>query len=145
MPAGYTRYTDPTGFSVAVPDGWTPKHHDGVVDLQDPKGSRYLRIGQTDSPKPDPVADWKDQEQSVSKRLPGYQRIRIDPVDYRGWKAADWEFTFRPSSGSTIHVLDRGFVTGPKGYALYMSAPDGSWSDAMHVFDVAAATFTPAG
>ena len=51
VPAGYTLYEDPTGFSVAVPDGWEPVRDGSRVDFREPGGSRFLRVDQTDDPK----------------------------------------------------------------------------------------------
>jgi serine/threonine protein kinase len=144
-PAGFTMYRDPSGFSVAVPKGWSARQHSATaVDIKDPDSSAFLRIDQTSQPKSDPKADWERQEPSVKSRLPGYQRIRIDSVDYKSWPAADWEFTFGTSS--TTHVLNRGFVTDSShGYALYLSTPDDQWNANQDVFQTAADTFNPAG
>jgi tRNA A-37 threonylcarbamoyl transferase component Bud32 len=145
-PDGFTTYTDSTGFSLAVPVGWSVVRQDGTrVDLAESGDSpTFLRIDQTDSPKDDPEKDWKEQEKSVKERLPGYEKIDIDSVDYNGWPAADWEFTF--GEDGTTHVLNRGFVPNEnKGYALYLSAPDEQWDESLPVFQTAAETFRPAG
>ena len=142
-PAGYQTYTDETGFSVAVPAGWTAQRSsDTAVDLTDPSGSRFLRIDQTDEPGEDAKKRWQEVEKDFQDEVENYQRISIESVDYRGWEAADWEFTF----GSNTHVLNRGFVPNEnKGYALYMSSPEEQWAESRQIFDVAAATFSPAG
>jgi len=63
-------------------------------------------------------------------------------VDYR-YPAADWEFTWE-GSGGTVHVLNRGIVTDPRGFALYMSGPDATWeAETLPVFQAAAASFRP--
>ena len=144
-PAGYEMHRDPTRFRVAIPAGWTERRSSGsYVDFLDPETGGFLRIDQTSTPKSDPVADWEAQEAAVQARLPDYSRIRIEPVDYRGWNAADWEFTWRGASGR-IHVLDRGFVTGPgRGYALYWSMPESAWESRLDEFATVAATFRPA-
>jgi hypothetical protein len=144
VPAGYTRYTDPSGFSVAVPVGWTKTRvRPGQLDFQDPSGSRYLRFGYTSMPHDDPKADWERLEPSVQQRLAGYHRISIEDVSYRGWPTADWQFTFG-SSGQT-RVIDRGFkVDESHGYAIYLSAPASDWQHSFTYFDVAARTFRPA-
>jgi hypothetical protein len=145
LPAGYHTYTDQTGFSVGVPDGWTATPSSATaIDFKDPGSSAFLRIDRTDQPKGDPKKDWEEQEKSVQKRLPGYHRISIESVDYRGWPAADWEFTF--GTTSLTHVRNRGFVTDPShGYAIYLSTPDADWAASQQVFQVAADSFTPAG
>jgi hypothetical protein len=146
LPAGFVQHRDPTGFRVAVPEGWTERRSGGsYVDFLDPQTGGFLRIDQTTTPQSDPVADWQRQEPSVAARLPGYERIRIEAVDYRGWNTADWEFTWQGSSGR-VHVLDRGFVTGDKrGYALYWSMPESAWESRLDEFATVAATFRPAG
>jgi len=141
VPAGFTLHRDPTGFQVAVPDGWQPVRDGSRVDFREPGSSRFLRVDQTDSPKPDAQRDWEQQEQSVSQRLPNYQRIRIDRVDYRDYNAADWEFTF----GSNTHVLNRGMNTGEMGYALYFSAREGQWGESESIRQTIFRTFRPAG
>jgi eukaryotic-like serine/threonine-protein kinase len=141
VPAGFTLYEDPTGFSVAVPDGWEPVRDGPRVDFREPGGSRFLRVDQTDDPKRDAEKDWERQEKAVSKRLPDYERIDIDSVDYRDYEAADWEFTF--GDGPT-HVLNRGMNTGDRGYALYFSAPDSQWDESESIRETIFDTFRPA-
>lgn len=144
LPNGYRLYRDPTGFTVAVPAGWRVQREGTRVDIVDPDGSGFFRIGQTNDPKPDPLADWQRQEESVAQRLPDYRRLRLERVDYRGWKAADWEFTWRSDSGRT-HVLNRNVVTGPnQAYALYWSMPEKSWQENLDSFRIAARSFQPA-
>lgn len=144
VPAGYALRRGPGGFQVAVPAGWTTSTSGQVVKYRDPQSGEMLLVDQTDTPKADPAADWRNQEQARRSTYPGYSRIRIAPVDYRGWKAADWEFTYDGPSGP-LHVLNRGFVTSPdKAYSLFVLAPAGQWSQAKQAFDVAAASFTPA-
>lgn len=140
-PAGFRLHDDPTGFSVAVPDGWTVERESTYVDFEDPASGRYLRVDQTNQPKGDPYADWVAQEEIVSQRLTNYDLIRIDALDYRGWEAADWEFTYGTSG---THVLNRNVLTGPMAYALYWSVPATQWEQSQQLFEVFAATFVPA-
>jgi hypothetical protein len=59
-------------------------------------------------------------------KRPQYQRIRIEAVDYRGWKTADWEFTY--VDGIKYRVIDRGFkVNDHLGHALMYTAKDANW------------------
>ena len=143
VPAGYQLYEDPTGFSVAVPEDWAASQSSATaVDIKSPDGSSFLRVDQTSEPKNDAKKAWEQQEKSTSKDLPNYQRISIETVEYNGWDAADWEFTF----GNNTHVLNRGFVTDPNhGYALYLSSREDQWDANQEVFQTAADTFQPAG
>jgi eukaryotic-like serine/threonine-protein kinase len=143
VPAGFTLHRDQTGFSIAVPEGWTPVRSGTLVDFREPNGRRFLRIDQTEDPKPDPQQDWLDQEPSVANRLAGYERLSMERVNFRGWEASDWLFEWT-ASGGRLRVLNRGLTTGEYGYALYWSVPEGQWEESRSIFDVAAATFTPA-
>jgi hypothetical protein len=126
---------------VAVPKGWNVTHDGTQVRISEPGSTRYLLVDQTDKPKKDPVKDWERQEKSVAARLPNYQRVSIAPVDYRSYPAADWQFTY----ATRTQVINRGFVAGGRGYALYLSAPRDTWDDSMRIFQSAADSFQPAG
>jgi hypothetical protein len=144
VPAGFTTYTDPTGFSVAIPEGWTVEQQSATaIDISNPaNGFQFLRIDQTDTPGEDAKKRWQEVERDFREEQENYRRLRLEEVDYRGWEAADWEFTF----GTNTHVLNRGFVPNEnKGYALYISSPEQLWADSFRVFQVAAETFQPAG
>lgn len=146
VPEGFTRYEDPTGFSLALPDGWDIVRNDPRVDFVEPGTGRYLRVDQTDTPQPDPVADWENQAASAAGRLSGYTEIRIDPVTYRDYDAADWEFTWTPEGGPPLHVLNRNLITAPdQAYALYWSVPQDRWEESLDLFQVFAESFRPAG
>ncbi len=144
VPHGFRPYHDPTGFSIAVPAGWHEVRNGSRVDFRDPAGGRFLRIDQTDSPQPDPVADWRRQADYVSGRLPGYRTLSISKVDYRGYPAADWQFEFGGNGDGRIRVVDRGFTVDGHGYAIYWSAPAGQWSGSLGYFHTFARTFDPA-
>lgn len=145
VPDGMERYTDPTGFSVAVPQGWQAERDGPRVYLRDPASSAYLLVDQTDSPAADPVADWRQQEPAVAERLENYERLgAIEPVEFRGWEAADWEFVFGPGQGT--HVLNRNVITAPdQAYALYWSVPSARWEELLPVHEQVVASFSPAG
>ncbi|RCH68117.1 serine/threonine protein kinase [Streptomyces sp. SDr-06] len=140
-----TPYKSSQGFSIGLPPGWAYKTtDDGGARFTGPNGQRLL-IGWTDTPKSNPVQDWTNQESSMTRS--GYKRVKIAAVDYRGWLAADWEFTFDDDSGARYHSVDRGFVVGPtQGYGIMFSAKDADWSKPETQQTLAAlfATFKPA-
>jgi hypothetical protein len=151
LPPGWHMHHDPTGFSVPVPDGWrmTRQKYGSAPDevrvyFQDPSDGRMLLIDQTNSPKPDPVADWRKQEAARRGSYPDYQRVRIEEVDY--WvKAADWEWTY-DLKGQRVHVRNRGFITAPdKAYGMYWRTPEDVWEENLAAFDIIARGFRPAG
>jgi hypothetical protein len=128
VPDGFYLYRDPTGFSVPVPNGLRADRRGSEVYFRDDRGGRLLIIDQTDQPKSDPVADWKQQEADRRGRTyRDYQPIRIDAVQGYFQKAADWEFRYTTSRGNPQHAQKRGFVTGPNqayGISWYTSPED---------------------
>jgi eukaryotic-like serine/threonine-protein kinase len=145
LPAGFFWYHDRTGFSIGVPAGWHVSHVGHLMYVQDPGSGRFLIIDQTRHPKPDPLADWRQQEASRISTYPGYHRIRLQAVHYaQAERAADWEFTYY-HNGQLIHVLNRNILASPdRAYALYWSTPASEWDASYHFFQAFAATFRPA-
>jgi hypothetical protein len=143
IPAGFHRYQDRTGFSLAIPDGWRITRRDHYVYVREPNGARFLLIDQTTEPKPDAVADWQRQEAARKDGIRDYRRIRIVPVDYYV-EAADWEFTHTSNDGTPLHVVSRGFVTSSnQAYGLYWSTPESQWRASLRYFGVFTSTFRP--
>jgi serine/threonine protein kinase len=145
LPAGYRWHHDRTGFSIAVPVGWSASHHGHYLYVEDPHSSRLLIVDQSDTPKSDPLADWRQQESARRRGFSGYHRVKLESVDYpQAREAADWEFTYDGSSGRT-HVLNRNILAnGKHAYALYWQTPDSRWKSSHTVFETFAATFRPA-
>ena len=147
VPAGYHRFTNSTGFSIGVPDGWQVSHQGHYVYLSDPSDSNtYLLIDQSDHPKPDPLADWEQQQANREGSYPGYRLISLRSVSYpQAEKAADWEFTYL-RNGVPVHILNRNILANAShAYALYWSTPQSDWTADYHYFQAFAATFRPAG
>ncbi|KFG00023.1 serine/threonine protein kinase [Streptomyces scabiei] len=119
-------YKGSQGFSIGLPDGWKYQSTDAAgARFSGPDGQRLL-VAWTTTPKNDPVADWKNQERYMVRSQ--YKRVRIEAVDYRGWNAADWEFTY-VESGTKYRSIDRGFVVdSQQGYALMYTAKASKWS-----------------
>ncbi|WP_406488026.1 serine/threonine-protein kinase [Streptomyces phaeochromogenes] len=118
-------YKSGQGFSIGLPKGWKYESTSAAGSrFAGPDGQKLL-VGWTTTPKSDPVADWKNQEQFMQR--PQYKRIRIEKVDYRGWNTADWEFTY-VDSGTQYRSIDRGFVVnGSLGYGLMYTAKGSKW------------------
>jgi hypothetical protein len=138
VPSSWRTYTADSGFRVPVPPGMTVKLVSTRVEFRG--GGRTLIIDQRDDPQPDPVADWERQESYRVARgdWDEYQKIKIVAVDYFQ-KAADWEWTYAGDS-ARMHVLSRGFITGPKqAHGIYWSTPESRWTaskpDLQIIFD----------
>ena len=146
VPAGFRRYRDPTGFSIAVPGNWTVSHQQGLIYVTPPGGRAFLMIQQTDHPQQNPLADWRQQEANRIGTYPGYHRIRLAAIAYpQAEKAADWEFSY-DRGGVPTRVLSRNVLANPAhAYALYWSVPAAQWNQDWHFFQTFAVTFQPAG
>ncbi|WP_440065039.1 protein kinase domain-containing protein [Streptosporangium sp. OZ121] len=145
LPAGWRLHRDPMGFSVAVPGNWRVKRFAGRdrVEFRAPGASGFLWIESTDDPEKNPVRHWQKVEKAgtADNVWPGYRRIGITALVYRGVPAADWEFTYL-KNGVRTRVLDRGFRTlADKPYAIYWESPASRWDRSF--FDTFTRTFRP--
>lgn len=113
------------------------------VTFTDPRSGRWLLIDQTNQPKADPEADWRQQEAARRRTYANYRLIGIDSVDY--WdKAADWEGTYT-DDGQARRTRNRGFVTArDKAYAIRWDTPAGAWGENLANLQVIADGFRPA-
>lgn len=144
LPAGWRLHKDKTGFSVPVPANWTVARDGPRVKFNDPESSRFLMIDQTDSPRPDPVADWKSQEQVRRGTYSNYQRVKITEVKNYWLTAADWEW-IHTEGGTRMHVRNRGFVTSKKkAYAIRWDTAESEWKKNLPNFEIIATGFQPA-
>ena len=146
LPAGYYRFTNSTGFSIGVPRGWQISHDGHYVYIRDPANSGiFLLIDQSDQPKANALADWRQQAANRQGTYPGYHLILLQSVRYpQAEQAADWEFTYN-RNGVTVQVLNRNILANARhAYALYWSTPVSDWNAYYHYFQVFAATFRPA-
>jgi hypothetical protein len=146
LPVVFYRFTNSTGFSIGIPPGWQISHAGHHVYVRDLSNSGvFLLIDQSDDPKPDPLADWQQQQANRENTYPDYHLIRLESVSYpQAESAADWEFTF-DRDDVPVHVLNRNILANAQhAYALYWSTPESDWNDDYHYFQAFAATFRPA-
>ena len=144
VPAGYVTFTDPAGhYTVGVPQDWQPvPYRSGIIDVRNPADrDQFLRFIARHNNTP-ALAELTSEEPGFASRYPTYHKIGLGSVDYRGYDAADWEFTFI-RGGITKHVLYRLFTVHGWLYGLYLSAPDDAFGGLRQHFDTAAATFAP--
>jgi serine/threonine protein kinase len=136
-------YTGSQGYSIGLPKGWKFQSSASAGDrFTGPDGQKLL-VAWTSTPKGDPVADWKSQEQYMQRSQ--YERVRIAKVNYRGWLTADWEFTY-VEGGTKYRTIDRGFVVNEHlGYALMYTAKAANWGSELRkdTWQTLAKTFEP--
>ncbi len=144
-PAGWRSFTDGPGWSAAVPPSYQAGSFGGTPQYRDAATGRTLRIATTaaDGGKDDAVQDRRDQAASFARTHEDYQEIAIAAVDYRGYEAADWEFTYF-DSGADLHAISRVFVVDGRGYSLFFQTRStDDWAAARAEFDQIAASFQP--
>ncbi|TDU06126.1 serine/threonine protein kinase [Streptomyces sp. 846.5] len=142
----FRRVQGPGGATVEIPVGWTLVSSSATSwKYHGPAGT--LQLDSTSTPGNSAVGAWRSEEAAISGRFPGYRRIALHTVVYRGWDAADWEWTYS-QAGTTLHSLNRGFVPdATHGYAIYWTAPDATWNDARNqqLLNRFFSSFQPAG
>jgi Protein kinase domain len=128
-PPSWARHQDPGEFSISLPPGWTANYPSAAVVhfTGSPRGF-VVDVAWTTHPEGDQLADWKEQSSARSGSDPTYQPISIRRVFYRGYDAADWEFS-EVREGRLTRVIDRGFIARPGrlAYAIELYGPAAEW------------------
>ncbi len=133
--ADWVPYTDPqTGFTISYPRDWNVRTSGTLTDFRDPSTGAYLRVDHVEPPKPSPEGAWYEYEPVFAADNPGYQRIRIEPTTYKGYRAAIWEFTYA-SGGAELRAVDLGFITPRYGFALNFQTRASDWERLQPVFE----------
>jgi hypothetical protein len=138
LPAGWSTDTGGSGWTVALPPGYQQTRSGEYVG----PNRRTLRVDTTGAGGggSDAVADREQQAQDFKSRHPSYREIRIEAVDYRGYEAADWEFTY-----DGLHVINRVFVVDGRGHSLFFQTRAGDFAAARSDFDGIVRAFRPVG
>ena len=122
-------YDDPSGFAIGLPPGWavastTP----GEVQFTGTPGGFVLVVAWSTHPHGDALTDWQQQAAGKAAADSSYRQISIRRVSYRGYNAADWQFT-NIYQGVRIRVIDRTFIVRPGrlSYAIELYGPAHQW------------------
>ncbi len=122
-------YDDPSGFAVGLPTGWavastTP----GEVQFTGTPTGFVVVVAWSTHPEADALADWRQQAAEEAAAVPSYRQISIRRVSYRGYNAADWQFT-DIYQGVEVEVIDRTFIVlpGQLSYAIELYGPVRQW------------------
>jgi hypothetical protein len=122
-------YDDPSGFAIGLPPGWTvASTTPGEVQFTGTPAGFVLVVAWTTHPQADALADWQHQAAAKAAAETSYQQISIRRVSYRGYNAADWQFT-NIYQGVRIRVVDRAFIVRPGqlSYAIELYGPASRW------------------
>jgi serine/threonine-protein kinase len=140
-------YDDPSRFAIGLPPGWavasmTP----GEVQFTGTPGGFVLVVAWSTHPQADARADWQHQAAGKAAADSSYRQISIRRVRYRGYNAADWQFT-NIYQGVRIRVIDRGFIVRPGrlSYAIELYGPASQWlAEYASIWQPLVASFQPA-
>ncbi|MFJ5729751.1 serine/threonine-protein kinase [Streptomyces paradoxus] len=145
VPASWTRYDDPAGFSLYLPKGWKrkpfgPQGELKQIDYSPDGGRHFVRIAIDRSPDfADPYAHQLDLEQQL-QGLVDYKRLTLERNVYRDREGARWEYTWtaQPKDikfpGPRRAIEETYIARDGTEYALYMSVPAADWPTARKQF-----------
>ena len=120
-----------------------PRKHPRAYDSAAAGGCSSSTSGTTRSPTRWPTGSARSRYRVERGDWAEYDRIQIVAVDYFQ-KAADWEWTYTGNSGTRIHVLNRGFITGPKqAHSIYWSTPESRWAASLSDLQIILDNFVP--
>src|SRR4029453_2525261 len=139
--SGFSYFTDPAGFHLGVPDGWTYEKVGTTWCFHDPDNIRILSFDPARNPKRDAVGACRTEEARLlkAKALPGYQKIGIEEVPLL--RAADWEFRYEGRQAAQMHALTHWFASGDKGYALGWATRDFDWAPNKSLYNLVMSSF----
>jgi hypothetical protein len=100
-------------------------------------------VGWTDTPGPSPEGAWEELSDSFGATHADYDEIRIDPTTFKGYDAAEWEYSYS-EDGVQLHAIDLGFVTGELGFALNFQTREEDWDASKRLWRTLKASFSEA-
>lgn len=139
----WSEYTDPaTGFTIDYPSDWRVSREGNYTDFRHPNAAAALRVVVQDSNARSAEAAWLELEEKFRAQQQGYSRIRLEPTEFKGHNAAEWEFTYFREKVQ-LHNLDLGVVTGVKGFTLNFESRESNWSTVEALMERFKDSFTP--
>ncbi|MFG2984263.1 protein kinase [Streptomyces sp. NPDC048258] len=147
VPAGWTEVTDPTGFTLFVPDGWKRQMDGNQIDYTPDNGKHFIRIATDPTPDYDnPYMHVLDLEKQVQKRT-DYKRQQLNQNTFRDTvRAARWDFTWTEKgtqAGPRRAIEQMYFAPDGTEYAIYMSGPAADWDTTQQQFDIVLSGWEP--
>jgi len=143
--------TDPEGFTVAVPTGWTRhgKNSKGQV-IYTGGGLQLIIVPGRDSVADfgsDPIAYQSDGEAELDAfhSSDWSSAFGVRSLDLNGVSAAEGEYTYRESSGREVYAANLAMLRGGKYHVVMIIGPTSQTSDIKRDFDKAAETYSTSG
>ncbi|WP_239143831.1 hypothetical protein [Actinoplanes philippinensis] len=142
LQAGWSYFTDGSGFHIALPDGWSHQRIGTTHCFRATRSTRTITLDTAGDPAADQVAVARAEESrlATSGGLPGYELIGVTPVPLLH-KAADWEYRYQSTSGAARHAVFRWFVMGGRAYVLGWTTTEKAWNTDLIKIQLIRSTF----
>lgn len=142
LQAGWSYFTDGSGFHIPVPDGWTYQRIGATYCFREPGGPRVLSLDVGRQARTDPLRGCRAEERRLRQtgRVRDYALIAIAPVTLLH-KAADWEYRYRGDTGILRRATTRWFSAGGRAYALGWSTTEATWAAEFSKIQMIRSTF----
>jgi eukaryotic-like serine/threonine-protein kinase len=141
---GFSWHTDPAGFRVGAPDGWTYFQVGTTVCFRDPAGVGVLGVlAIPPAANPLPALEREERRLLEAGVMPGYDRVRLARVDYP-IAGAEWEYTF--DDRGRRHAAALYFpASATRAYLVFWATREPDWQVSRAKYDVVRASFRPSG
>ncbi len=146
-PAGYHVVTDPEGFSLAVPLGFTRKVEGPRIFYMSPGETFRIGIKVAEPESGGPLAVHQRAHAKGPGTNPGYRDAEVVITSQNGRQAALWLFTwdgFSTAEGAR-HTRDLCWEEDGRLYDVWVSSPVRQGDEARGYFDTAVRTFVRTG
>jgi hypothetical protein len=142
----WSYHADPSGFFIAVPDGWTYQRVGDTLCFREPGGVRVISVDTARRPTADPVAACRAEAARLTgdNALPDYAEVGINRVPYVA-KAADWKYLYDSPDADRLHATTRWFTAGTRAYALGWVTRESDWQTNRSNLTMIQASFTVDG
>ncbi|UQX02593.1 serine/threonine-protein kinase [Streptomyces sp. RerS4] len=146
-PAGWKKVTDPAGFTLFVPEGWTRQMDGNQIDYTPDNGKHFIRIAADSTPDyENPYAHLLDLEKQVAKRT-DYKKQRLNQNTFRdSTRAALWDFTWteKNAHAGPRRAIEQMYIApNDTEYAIYMAGPADTWNTTRQQFDIVLSGWEP--
>ncbi|WP_231956783.1 MULTISPECIES: serine/threonine-protein kinase [unclassified Actinoplanes] len=142
LQAGWSYFTDGTGFHLPVPDGWTYQRIGSTYCFREPRGGRVLSldVGRPAATAPLQGCRAEDRRLRASRQVRDYRAMSLAPVVLLH-AAVDWEFRYRTSGGVLRRARTRWLSMGGRAYALGWATPEAAWAAELGKLEMVWSTF----
>ncbi|WP_328461342.1 protein kinase [Actinoplanes sp. NBC_00393] len=140
--AGWSYFTDRSGFHIAVPDGWTYQRIGTTYCFRDPGSSLVMSLDAGRDASADPVRACHAEEARLKQdeAVAGYSLISITAVPLLH-KAADWDYRYQAQDGEPRRASLRWFAVNGRAYAIGWATPEKAWPEHLSKIQMVRSTF----